>query len=94
MINIGIYEIFIISNFVNILNFREILSKYSKKGMKFYFKVILNVDKETHDKIRSFKNNKGTYEIILKNINWILKKFNGITIDLSILIDKHLIMIN
>ena len=82
------YEcLMIVTNLVNIKIFKEILQKF--KG-KLIFKVTLNGDELLHDTMRKFDNGKGTYQMTLNNMKFVLENLQNTLIELSILVDNRI----
>lgn len=57
----------------------EELCKYGKPS----FQITLDGDESSHNKVRFFKNNKGTYTIILHNIKYLLEKECYVTLRIN-----------
>lgn len=75
----------IVTNLINIRNYKNILLAY---GRPVFLKVTLNGNKEIHDNLRKFNNGKGTYNIVLNNIKYVLDNIPNAFLDVSLLIDK------
>lgn len=80
-------QLMIVTNLVNIKMFKEILEKFQRK---LIFKVTLNGDEILHDTMRKFENGRGTYQITLNNMKFVLENLSNTLIELSVLLDNRI----
>ena len=80
-------EFEIVTNLVNVRLYENILKQF--KG-DISLEVTLNGNRDIHDTMRIFPNGKGTYDIILDNVQYVLDKCQNVYIDLSVLIEKSI----
>lgn len=78
-------EVEIVTNLVNVRLYAEIFKEFQGD---IFLRVTLNGDRKIHDNIRKFINGKGTYDIIMDNIDYVLKNLPNTLVDLSVLLEK------
>jgi uncharacterized protein len=80
------YEEFeIVTNLINVRLYAKIFKEFQGD---ISLRVTLNGERKTHDNIRKFINGKGTYDIVMDNIEYVLSNLPNALIELSILLEK------